>query len=194
VNGKESSYKLLPSSSQSFLTWTSTATNTTTIRPSELHSWPAQHCYQSTMATEQSNKEVRILQQSGIEIQNLPYDILYLVFKSSKLGDATCLGLTCRLFYNHLKEYHPRRISLNTCCCNIEAYLDHRIFRCLDPLGEKIEHESLTKGYSLVWRWGRIRFIKEKVFGLVHLDKREQKIQQHELKSACTSIVGLRRG
>jgi hypothetical protein len=42
----------------------------------------------------------------------MPYDIMTLIFYELNLCLKTCLGVTCKMFYEILKEKHPEPISL----------------------------------------------------------------------------------
>jgi hypothetical protein len=42
----------------------------------------------------------------------MPYDIMTLIFDELSLCSKTCLGATCKMFYEILKEKHPEPISL----------------------------------------------------------------------------------
>lgn len=131
------------------------------------------------------NNGTASLQQSGERISQFPYDILYLIFEHLKIAEATCLGLTCRTFYKHLKAYHPDPISLDACCCHLSIDdCEGKFNRCVGAvtfggspqvLGYRLEYSSIAEGYRIfhVYRSDLrlsypLRLLKEDVFGPDH--------------------------
>ena len=49
--------------------------------------------------------------ESKIGLNTMPYDIMTLIFDELSLCSKTCLGVTCKMFYQILKKQHPRPIS-----------------------------------------------------------------------------------
>ena len=47
-------------------------------------------------------------------MSNLAPELVLRIFGELELGEATCLGVTCRRFYNMLKAGHPGPIDLRT--------------------------------------------------------------------------------
>lgn len=113
------------------------------------------------MAAEPSPDGALIMAQQGAPITRMPYDVLHSIFKSTKLGNAACLGLTCRALYRHLKEYNPSPLSLELCCCRDgRKYNQERYILCwiscfghgcsrFQSLGVKILDSRLSRGYRL---------------------------------------------
>lgn len=57
-------------------------------------------------------------------ILQLPYDVLYIIFKMIGEGHSVLLGLTCRTLWRHFKDYNPipLPIPLSTPCYDLWPY------------------------------------------------------------------------
>lgn len=116
-----------------------------------------------------SYRDALILPKPHDLILRLPYDIIFLVFELVGLGNATCLGLTCRLFYKHLKAYHRSPISLDEHCCDCDQGRQcNKFTRNPYPgdLGWALASSNFARGYRLWWeRSHPTRLLNEQIYG-----------------------------
>ncbi|KAF8861163.1 hypothetical protein BDZ45DRAFT_740487 [Acephala macrosclerotiorum] len=87
-------------------------------------------------------------------IQGLPFDVIFLIFRVAGVSQATCLGLTCRVLYRHLKTYHPSPIPLKSFSCSGSCSYDCEwgdYGRCWDTLADRLSDSSIFKGYRPIY-------------------------------------------
>lgn len=123
----------------------------------------------------------------------LPYDIIFTIFQQVGVGNAMCLGLTCRQLYAWFKQYHPRLVGLDcriheigcdpqtwshvknkymsdmqwwTDCTLRTSYgMEYRT--CTGILAGLLRDEPLAKGYRMSYDMAgsQPRMLKETVYG-----------------------------
>jgi hypothetical protein len=119
-------------------------------------------------------------------ITKLPCELVLPIFEKMSIGNAICLGLTCRHFYVYFKTYHPGLVSLDyricTSACNCQRndkasetrqqclirlpssdfFLD---YTCQNVLVTSLLQEGIMKGYRMCFEIAQPRMMNEEVYG-----------------------------
>lgn len=138
----------------------------------------------------------------------LPYDLIFMIFRQVGVGNAMCMGLTCRQLYAYFKKYHPRLVGLDCRMheigCDSQKYLriknkysseeqwwtdcmlrtsyGMKYKTCTGVLAAVLRNEPIVKGYRISYSVAglRPRMLNTLVYGGVGF---EQWGKEHRLQS-----------
>lgn len=128
-----------------------------------------------------------------------------MIFEQVGVGNAMCLGLTCRQLYAYFKIYHPGLVGLNCRCHQLGCRKDNKIKNkyeadekwstecifstkdyksCLSILACNLTYESIMKGYRMSYDFPQPRMLNKKVYGGFRYPREERcEINGHRLRA-----------
>jgi hypothetical protein len=127
--------------------------------------------------------------KAKVGIDDMPYEIMTLVFDELSLCSKTCLGVTCKMFYEILKKQHPEPISLfyeeekraaTSTPFKGSTPLYHSYH--VDRLGWYLQDwSSFAAGYKLVdVEYGTWIFVNREVYGPFKGKKENKRARAHQ--------------